>query len=344
MKGKRIVAFVALLACVRVPLRNREILSYAEAEVSSAECVMEMNSRRILYESHGEKRLPMASTTKIVTAITAISLCDNLRDEVVIPAQAEGVEGSSVYLKEGDKYTVEELLYGLMLRSGNDCAVALACHLAGGIKEFSTKMNQTAERAGALNSQFKNPHGLPAKGHYTTARDLTAITCYALRNPIFQTIVSTRYFEGRHWKNKNKMLYRYEGATGVKTGYTKEAGRCLVSSAKREGMTLVCTVLGCSPMYERSSTLLDDAFAAYVYTPILAEEEIFAVGEGRNAVKGYVQTGYSYPLIPEEREYVEYCVKPLACGIKEKKSDEIIGQLEIYLSKRLLFSTNLYKL
>ncbi len=314
------------------------------AEISRAECVMEVNSRRVLYESHGDLRLPMASTTKIVTACTVLASVDNLQDKIVIPAEAAGIEGSSVYLKEGEEYTVEDLLYGLMLRSGNDCAVALALYSAGNVAEFSTRMNDTAQKAGALNSNFKNPHGLPCKGHYTTARDLTGITCYAMQNPIFCDIVSTRYYEPKGWKNKNKMLYQYEGACGVKTGYTKEAGRCLVSAAKREGMRLVCTVLGCSPMYERSTTLLNDCFAAYSYQELVSNEEIFTVGEGKNAVKGYVRHSYSYPMLEGEEAHLEYKAIPLDEGAKWKKKEEIVGHLEIYLAKRLLFSTNLYKL
>ncbi len=317
---------------------------HAEEGYAKAVCVMEKNSRRVLYESRGDVRLPMASTTKIVTAATVLSLCDDLQEEIEIPSQAEGVEGSSVYLKAGDKYTVEDLLYGLMLRSGNDCATALAYHCSGGIGEFSAKMNETAEKAGALNSQFKNPHGLPCKEHYTTARDLTSITCYALQNSTFQEIVSTRFYEPRGWKNKNKMLYRYEGAIGVKTGYTKEAGRCLVSAAQRNGMTLVCTVLGCGPMYERSMTLLNDAFAAYRYVEILQAEEVFSLGEGKKAMRGYVKQAFSYPLLREEEGHLEYQTNSLEKPQKIENGEEIIGQLKIYLLKRLLFSTNLYKL
>ncbi len=316
----------------------------AATQESQAECVMELNSRRVLYEYRGDVRLPMASTTKIVTAATVLSLCKDVKKELSIPAEAEGVEGSSVYLKAGDCYSVEDLLYGLMLRSGNDCAVALALHCSGSVAAFSSKMNETAEKAGALKSSFKNPHGLPCKGHYTTARDLTAVACYAMENPIFREIVSTKYYAPRHWKNKNKLLYQYEGAVGIKTGYTKEAGRCLVSSAIKDGMTVVCTVLNCSPMYERSAKLLNDAFASYSYCELLQNDEIFSVEEGGKSVKGYVKESFSYPLLKGEAEHVEYIVNHKNESKKQKKKGEIIGQLEIYLAKRLLFSTNLYKL
>ena len=241
-------------------------LKCASAECVSAgkaECVIELKTGRILHEKDAELRLPMASTTKILTAVTALEHCKNLDEEIVIPQAAVGIEGSSGYLQYGDKYTVEDLLYGLMLRSGNDCATALALHFGGEVSSFCAKMNIIAQKAGALNSHFENPHGLPCEKHYTTARDLCYITRYAMQNEDFSRIVATKFYEPRQWKNKNKLLSTYEGAIGVKTGYTKEAGRCLVSAARRGDRVLICTVLNCGPMYERSAELLDKAFALY---------------------------------------------------------------------------------
>ena len=298
-----------------------------------AECVMELHSRRILYEKNGDIRLPMASTTKIATAITVLDSCEDISAEFPIPQEAQGIEGSSVYLKCGEVYSVEDLLYGLMLRSGNDCATALALYSAGSIEKFASQMNKTAQKAGALATSFKNPHGLPREGHYTTARDLTMISCYAMENPSFKKIVSTRYYEPRHWANKNKMLHLYDGGIGIKTGYTKEAGRCLVSAAERNGMTLVCTLLNCPTTYERSTLLLDDAFLAFQQVKILSNGDIFKVGNQ----KGKVCEDFFYPLMEGEEQQIEMHITEQACG-------KIIGQIEIYLAKRLLFSTNLYKL
>lgn len=305
-----------------------------------AECVMELDTGRILYESQGDIRLPMASTTKIVTAATVLSLCDNLKEELTIPPEAAGVEGSSVYLKSGDIYTVEELLYGLMLRSGNDCAVALALRFGGSIGGFASKMNETAQKAGALHSRFSNPHGLPSENHYTTARDLSYITRYAMHNTVFREIVSTKYYEPRHWQNKNKMLTEYDGGIGVKTGYTKEAGRCLVSAAKRGNMTLVCTVLSCQPMYERSAELLDDAFKSFENKLLLKEGTPLLIDNGSEQIKGAPKEDFYYPLSEGEESQLEIKTFPYTT----MKNKEIVGQFEIYLSKRLLFSGNLYKL
>lgn len=304
-----------------------------------AACVMEQSSRRVLYEHQGDTRLPMASTTKIVTAATVLEHCKDIEETFLIPPQAEGVEGSSVYLKSGDSYSIKDLLYGLMLRSGNDCATALALRFADTVADFAVKMNRTAQKAGAVSSRFENPHGLPCKNHYTTARDLSLITSYAMDNPLFCEIVSTKTYTPRNWTNKNKMLYNYEGAIGVKTGYTREAGRCLVSAANREDMTLICTVLGCPTTYETSSQLLDDAFSAYKNVKIVEKEEIFKIQKGKKVKEGKIESELYYPLLAEEIPLIEKQTRPY-----EGADKKIVGILEIYLAKRLLFSENLYKL
>ena len=309
-----------------------------------AECVMEATSRRVLYQNHGDIRLPMASTTKIATCATVLELCDDLQAEVKIPLQAVGIEGSSVYLKEGDIYTVEDLLYGLMLRSGNDCATALALHCCGSIGAFAAQMNAYAQKAGALNTNFENPHGLPSKNHYTTAFDLSLITCLAMQNPVFRTIVSTTYYEKRHWKNKNKMLGLYEHAIGVKTGYTKEAGRCLVSAAKRDNMTVICTVLGCSTTYERSISLLNDAFSAYRYKKVLSKDEKIRLTNEKGEFYAVSKQDLYYPLLAEEEALVELVATAYSKGDFRKKRKDCVGEFSIYLAKRLLFSGILYKL
>ena len=332
---------------MHIPIRSvdaekqRNDRTYAQ---SRAECVMELHSRRVLYAHQSDTRLPMASTTKIVTAITVLEHCADLQEEIVIPTEATGIEGSSVYLKSGDTYTVNDLLYGLMLRSGNDCATALALRFGNSIDKFSVKMNETAQKAGALNSNFKNPHGLPCADHYTTAKDLSMIACYAMQNADFCKIVSTKYYEPRNWKNKNKMLYTFDGGIGVKTGYTKEAGRCLVSAGKRGETVLICTVLNSPAMYERSTQLLEDAFEAYSYETIVKTNDIFTLKKGNTIFTARAKESFSYPLLKEEKERIAiktYALeKPSIWQLKEK----IVGIFEIYLSNQLLFSGNLYKL
>ena len=340
---KRFVRVFSLIMCAFLcwmPYSVRNIIGKAEMFEGKAECVIEAESGRILYESHGDLRLPMASTTKILTAITVLEIAEDLHEHITITSESVGIEGSSVYLQCGDVYTAEELLYGLLLRSGNDCAVALALHYGGKLSNFSTMMNLTAQKAGALNSRFSNPHGLPAENHYTTARDLCYIARYAMQNPIFRTIVATKYYQPRHWANKNKMLYDCEGAIGIKTGYTKEAGRCLVSAAKRGNMTVICTVLNCPNMYERSIRLMDDAFENYQYTQLITAGTVLPVQLDKTTLRGYVKKDYFYPLSEGEKAHLEIHTEP----ISGNKSEKIVGQFRIYLSKRLLFSGNLYKL
>ncbi len=315
-----------------------------ETRYAKAECVMEMQSRRILYEESGDLRLPMASTTKIVTLLTVLNECKTIDESVEIPKQAEGVEGSSVYLKAGDKYTVRELLYGLMLRSGNDCATALAWHISGGNAGFCVKMQETAQRAGALDSAFKNPHGLPCDGHYTTARDLTKIACLGMQNETFREIVGTKYFQARGWKNKNKILSLCEGGNGVKTGYTMQAGRCLVASATRKGMTLVCTVLSCPTMFERATSLLDDAFSAYDNKIVVEKNGVYEWEKDGKRYKARALYERRYPMRDGEKNFLSYTIKPLEKSQKDETGREILAVLEIRLAKHLLFLEKLYKL
>ncbi len=343
---RHIAIIVIGINCIVFPFchskSKKENCITAAATDAKAACVMEQSTRRILYESCGDSRLPIASTTKIATAITVLESCQDIEEKVEIPSIAEGIEGSSVYLKKGEIYTVKDLLYGLMLRSGNDCAVALA-DSCGGMRQFIKKMNITAQKAGAFHTNFHNPHGLPHKKHYSTAHDLCLIACYALQNHIFREIVSTQYYEARHWKNKNKMLYQYEGAMGVKTGYTKEAGRCLVSAAQREGMALVCTVLNSPNMYEYSMELLDDAFHHYHNYKVVDKNEYFSIPNNEK-IKGYTKKDIFYPFLLEEVPFIHRKVVPVNYAVSPDENGQIVGQIQIYLSKCLIFSENLYKL
>ena len=240
----------------------------AHAENRSSRIVMRADTFEILKGENYNVRMPMASTTKIMTALL---ICENCRPEetIVIPKEAVGIEGSSVYLKEGEKYTVKELLYGLMLRSGNDCAVALALHLAGNIKNFADMMNMRAKSLGLIDTHYVNPHGLHDKEHYTSCYDLCKLGCIAIKNPLFKEIVCaklTTIGEGESRKTiakKNKILFRYEGGNGIKTGYTRAAGRCLVASAERNGLQLVSAVLNVPDMFGECERLMDYGFSLF---------------------------------------------------------------------------------
>lgn len=304
---------------------------------AGAEIAMELTTRTVLTESNADKRMPMASTTKIMTAIIIAEDC-NLDEEITVPDAAVGVEGSSVYLKKDERIDVRDLLYGLMLRSGNDSAVALAIHHSGSVENFVTVMNERAKRIGADNTNFKNPSGLPDDEHYTTARDLCNIACYAMNNEIFREVVSSKSHVGkfRSFENKNKMLYRYEGANGVKTGYTLKAGRCLVSSAERDGMDVVTVVLNCYDMYERSSAILDQCFYAYKLLE-LNENTVFM------SDRVLCKLSKTQNLVVKNTESLQIRIKSTVTEKKIKKGDRV-GILEIYDANGLIFSDNLYSI
>ena len=304
---------------------------------AGAEIAMELTTRTVLTESNADKRMPMASTTKIMTAIIIAEDC-NLDEEITVPDAAVGVEGSSIYLKKDERIDVRDLLYGLMLRSGNDSAVALAIHHSGSVESFVTVMNERAKRIGADNTNFKNPSGLPDDEHYTTARDLCNIACYAMNNEIFREVVSSKSHVGkfRSFENKNKMLYRYEGANGVKTGYTLKAGRCLVSSAERNGMDVVTVVLNCYDMYERSSAILDQCFYAYKLLE-LNENTVFM------SDRVLCKLSKTQNLVVKNTDSLQIRIKPTATDKKIKKGD-CVGVLEIYDANGLIFSDNLYSI
>lgn len=314
-----------LLFFAAFPMGNE--VDVQAATESMGECVAELSSRRFLSERGADIKLPMASTTKIMTALVILGE-DDLDKTVTVPREAEGTEGSSVYLKAGEKITVRELLYGLMLRSGNDCAVTLALHHSGSIENFARAMNEKAILLGAENSRFTNPHGLPDENHYTTARDLTLITAAAMENETFREIVSTKYYEPRNWKNKNKMLWEFDGAIGVKTGFTVRAGRCLVSAAERNHMTLLCVVLNSPQMFERSEELLENAFDTYHMKTLCSASELY---DGCR-----VRYDFSYPLTHSEETRVRILTE------RGNGSDESQGTMKIYLENRLLFSQNLF--
>ncbi len=241
-------------------------------EVNSSAASMALidgDTGELIYSKNCDAKRYPASTTKICTAITVLENYTLLDLPVPIPDEAVGVEGSSLYLQKGEMLSVRDLLYGLMLQSGNDCAVALAVIVGGSVDGFVKMMNETAQKAGALNTNFVTPNGLHDDDHYTTARDLCAISYYAMKNDTFREIVATKRHKtpylnhnyDRNFPNKNKILFNYEGGNGIKTGFTKKSGRCLVSSATRNGKTYICAVLNCGDMFEECMRLMDCAFA-----------------------------------------------------------------------------------
>lgn len=255
----------------------------APLNAAKSSIVIDARNGNVLFSNNADERRGMASTTKIMTALTAIESCDP-DTEFAMPAEAVGIEGSSVYLREGEPLTLRELLYCLMLESGNDAATAIAVCLSGSVEAFAEEMNLRAKELGLTNTHFANPHGLSDERHYTTARELAIITAEAMKYPLFREIVSTKSYSvrycgtenGRRLTNHNKLLSGYDGANGVKTGYTSKDGRCLVSSAERNGMFIIAVTL-CDPFPTSThKTLLDAAFNAFEQVGLAEIGEITA--------------------------------------------------------------------
>jgi len=275
--------------------------------------VLEVESGRVIFSKNAEVERSIASTTKIMTAIVAIEN-GNLEDEVTISKRAANIGGSNINLQAGDKYSLKELLYGLLLNSGNDASIAIAEHIGGTVENFVEMMNEKARKLGAYNTSYANTHGLDASGHFSTAYDLALIARYALRNETFATIVGTKStaIKGRSLYNTNELLELYEGADGVKTGYTGKAGRCLVATAVRNDMRLISVVLGSPTTYKRASAskaILDYGFNNYKKEVLLTEgKEITSVPVYRGTSKLVsirASQGLVLPLREDELERLE---------------------------------------
>lgn len=272
-----------MFKCILVKMVVIILLFPMSVNAISAESAILIDScsGRILFEKNAYAKLPMASTTKIMTGLLA---CESglINKSVKVSAFASGTEGSSLWLKIGERLTLENLTYGIMLKSGNDAAVAVAEYLGGSIDAFALLMNKRAEEIGAVNTNFENPHGLDSEQHYTTAYDLALIAREAMKNKKFRKIVSTKTYsipmEGeksdRALKNHNKLLWNYEGCNGVKTGYTKKSGRCLVSCAEREGQEFICVTLNASDDWNDHKELLDYGFKNFDKKTISEKGEI----------------------------------------------------------------------
>jgi len=302
--------------------------------------LIDVNSGRILFEKNGDQRMRIASLTKIMTAIVAIEN-GNLKDLVTTSDHAFGTEGSSIYLKKGEQLTLENLLYGLMLRSGNDAAVAVAEHVGGSEEGFAFLMNQKAAAIGMTNTYFMNPHGLDHNDHYSTPNDMARLTAYALKNPVFKKIVSTKVKTApsadepwdRKWLNKNKLLRMYEYADGVKTGYTKIAKRCLASSATKNNVQLAAITLNAPDDWNDAIQMLEYGFNEFTQTQLVHSNQIIDKFKIDGKEKSIVPShDLIYPLKKGEETKVRKEIKLNT----SYKSNLNIGIIKIYLDNRYI--------
>ncbi len=313
--------------------------------------LMDARTGTVLWAKNEHKQRPPASTTKILTAVVALE-CGDLSQTITIDRSATGVGGSQIWLEPGEKRTLLELIQGLMLKSGNDAAVAIAQHIGGSVEDFSTLLNKRARELGALNTVFSNPNGLPekTKPHYSTAYDLALMARRGLQIPIFRTIVQTKYDQipwGNHdWErrltNTNKLLWYFSGADGVKTGTTTAAGNCLVASATREGFQLISVVLHADNRWGDAAKILEYGFKNF--QPMLIGPEGTALKKVpvHNGVKNQVElvpakeVAVVVPVAQWDRIQTrltvpEYLTAPFWSG-------EIVGKVEVLLDERVLAS------
>jgi len=316
-------------------------------------CVIDAMSGNVLYEKNAYEKHSMASTTKIMTALVALEN-KPLSDIVTASAEAAGTEGSSIYLKQGEKITLEDLLYGLMLASGNDAAVAIAEHVGGDVDTFAKMMTEKAKSLGLKNTSFKNPNGLDEEGHYTTAYDLAIITKAALENEKFKEIVSTKtknisnadesYM--RTLSNHNKLLKLYPDCIGVKTGYTKKTGRCLVSAAERDGFRIIAVTLNAPDDWNDHMRMLDYAFSSYSAKPLIIKDMVLKTIPVSNGSSDRLE------LLADDNCFVTITGKDDLANINLKyktpqkidapiKKGTIIGNVEISYKDKFLKEINL---
>lgn len=331
----------------RVNLQDNLYANEVNVSKGATAALIDVDSGRVLYGKDMNQRMRIASLTKIITAILAIE-SGKMNDIVTVSSNASGKEGSSIYLAVGEKLKLSDLVYAIMLRSGNDAATAIAEHVSGSVEKFADLMNQKVKELGLTDTHFMNPHGLDNEQHYSTAHDMAVLTAYALKNPTFRQIVATKHYsipwEGKEWdrsmKNKNKMLTLYEGADGVKTGYTKKAGRCLASSATQNGEQLAVVVLNDGNDWADSGRLLTYGFTKYNQTPLVHTGDLVAtlpVAGGTQATVQIVSSEkYSYPIREGETPVRQQVQLPKSLKAPIKKGEKI-GTITIYQGETPLY-------
>ncbi|MGC7846754.1 D-alanyl-D-alanine carboxypeptidase family protein [Desulforudis sp. 1088] len=352
MKRKTLLLVLSLILAVSL---NSPAYAASEPQINSeAALLVDIQTNQILYAKNPDKPMYPASTTKILTALIVLEKAD-LSKVVTVSKRASETDGSAVWLKEGERITVEDLLYALLINSANDAAVALAEEVSGSVEEFVKLMNAKAASLGATHSHFTTPHGLPDEDHFTTARDLAVIAQAALKNPRFREIVATRTHtitreDPEALKlliNTNKLLWRYDGCEGVKTGYTSEAKQCLVALARRDGREVLSVVLKSEgqELWADSTRLLDYGFTAFKSAEIVQPDRVIAgvpVARGAEKLQLETATSFSYvvpvdgglPPIQWKIEVNGGLEAPIAEGEK-------VGKLALYLGERQIGEVDL---
>ena len=357
------------LSVVQADADPAEKLPEAPGVSARGAVLIEGMSGRVLYEKNKDTKMYPASTTKIMTALLAVESAEDadiegtpesetegfLKKKVRVPDEAIGAEGSSIYLKKGEMITLEDLLYGMMLRSGNDAALAVAALTGGRVEDFTVMMNERAASLGMKNTHFCNPNGLQDEKHVSTAYDMALLAREAMKHDIFRQLAGTKVWnasrEGadnyNYFYNKNKTVFQYDGATGIKIGYTKAAGRCLVASAQKNGMELIAVVLDDPNWFQDAYALFDYGFARYNNVKICdAEKVLTRVKIKDGAVRSYACVGtraavYCPSHKGEKTDIsIEYDL-PRAAGAPVSRWQQA-GEMRIYSGGEYVYAAPLY--
>lgn len=305
---------------------------------------IDADSGRIIVSNNANKKLPMASTTKIMTTILSIDNINNVNEKFEIPESCVGIEGSSIYLKPKQIVSFIDLLYGTMLRSGNDAALALAT-ISGknDAENFIDMMNDKAKELGAYNTNFVNPNGLHDDDHYTTAYDLAIISQYAMKNDLFKEISSTRKYKANSLNtilyNKNKVVHQYKYGNGIKIGYTRAAGRCLVASAEKNDTEIIIVLLNDNSWFNDSYKIFDWAFENYKnYSIVEKGQYVGSTSEGKPV---FTDSSFSYLLTEEEKTQIKFNSNITTPHIINGNKTINYGTYNIYLGNDLIHTGNL---
>ncbi|WP_129688676.1 D-alanyl-D-alanine carboxypeptidase family protein [Gottfriedia acidiceleris] len=350
MKKWLVVGIIGLfLIGIIIPTNNVEAFGGVSARNA---VLMDQKTGRILYGKamHDSERI--ASITKIMTAILAVE-SGKMQNTITISSRAVQTEGSSIYLKPGQKIKLEDLVYGLMLRSGNDAANAIAEAVGGSIEGFVYMMNEKAKEIGMSNTYFSNPSGLDQQGkeHYSSAYDMALLTRYAMENPKYAKIAGTKVHRAPNtaeswdyvWKNKNKLLtFMYKYSTGGKTGFTKKARRTLVSTASKNGMDLIVVTLNDGQDWQDHMSLFEYGFSNYPLTKVLSKGGIKEVTNKKYKGHVYMKNDFSYPLDKKERDQVRITIEMQKPTKKKIANDAIVGKAIIELEGEQIGFRNIF--
>lgn len=338
-------AAAAVAALLLIPAVSVKASGPPELSAASA-ILMDAESGRVLFEQNANEERAIASITKLMTALVAAESGHDAAEEVTIRPEWTGVEGSSIYLRAGETVTLETLLYGLLLNSGNDAAVAVAAHCAGSVEDFVEQMNQCAVRLGMEHTHFSNPNGLSEDGHYSTAYDMALLARACSKNEVVAGIAATKSITlgTRTFTNHNKLLWRYEGCTGMKTGYTEAAGRTLVSSAERNGQTLIVVTLNAPNDWSDHASLFDYGFETFPRQVLCTANKVFrqvpVQGSLTRLVPAVTARTLHFPLTVQEQVRAKVTLAYPVDAPVEKGT--VLGKLSFYLDEMLIGETELH--